>query len=274
VGLLSLLPLQAAGDPGSPGDQYTEWRHAGNYSAIRYAPNARSLGRCRSTARDAAFPDQSLLAIDAAVAAGGDPALRLRHVARETQEVSRHWTGPASPPVHDCTWTQFRRMAEGHTVWHLACHASADPNSIMDSRLSFADRDVTLDELRRTLRPGRRRLAVLSACQTNLTGAAMPNEMVGLPSALIQLGFAGVIASAWKVDDLATTYLMTAFYRQWRREGEEPAIALNHAQQWLRAATRVELAAQLPGVVPEGDITSQHPYADPRYWAAFAYTGV
>lgn len=58
----------------------------------------------------------------------------------------------------------------------------------------------------------------------------------------------------------------------WRKEGHEPAIALNRAQRWLRAATRDELAALFPGVDPCG-AQSEHPYADPRYWSGFAYTG-
>src|SRR5690606_3762210 len=195
----------------------------------------------------------------------------LHYVARETEEVTRRWIGPAKF-LHECSWEQFRRVAHEYTVWHIACHAVADPESIMETRLCFADRPVTLEELHRTLRPGRRRLAILSACQTNVTGAAMPNEMVGLPSALLQVGFAGVVASAWRVDDLATTYLMTAFYERWCRLGQEPAIALNGAQQWLRSATRADRTALLPGVIPEGG-DGKYPYADPRFWAAFAYTG-
>jgi hypothetical protein len=272
VGVLSLLPLHAVGDPGPPGDERTGWRHAGNFSAIRYAPNARSLARCRATARALAPAEHALLAADAPLGAGGDRAFSLIHVARETDEVTRRFAGRAQHLLHSCTWAQFQAVAADYTVWHVACHAAAHPNSIMDSRLSFADKEVTLDELRRSLPPGPRRLAVLSACQTNVTGAAMPNEMVGLPSALIEVGFAGVIASAWQVDDLATTYLMTAFYQWWRHGGEEPIVALNRAQQWLRAARADDLVALLPGLVPDGD-PGEHPYADPRFWAAFAYTG-
>jgi CHAT domain-containing protein len=274
VGLISLLPLHAAGEPGPADDQHSEWRHAGGFAAVRYAPNARALGACRRNVLTAGAGGQSLLAVDAAVGAGAQPALRLRHVGRETEEVVRRWSGPEATTVHNCTWTEFQVMAGRHTVWHLACHAAANPNSIMESRLLFTDRAVGLEELRRTLPPGPRRLAVLSACQTNVTGAAMPNEMVGLPSAFIELGFAGVIASAWRVDDLATTYLMTAFYHGWCQDGDEPVVALNRAQRWLGAATRAELVATLPGIEPEGDRDSAHPYADARYWAPFAYTGV
>jgi hypothetical protein len=272
VGLLSLLPLHAAGEPGTPGDRMTEWRHIGHFSSIRYAPNARSLRRCRDTVRGLTGQDETLLAIDVPDGFGVAANSHLSYVARETAEVTRRWTGRPARPVHACTWAEFCSAAETHTVWHLACHGSAEPGSIMDSRLFFADRQVTLGELRRALRPGRRRLAVLSACQTNLTGSAMPNEVLGLPSALVQIGFAGVIATAWTVDDLATTYLMTVFYQRWCRDGDEPAVALNHAQQWLRGATRGDLVALLPDVEPAGG-TGQYPYVDPRYWAAFAYTG-
>jgi len=272
AGLLGLLPLHAAGEPGAPGDRFTEWRHAGHFSAIRYAPNARALRRCRDAARELAGREQTLLAIDVPDGHGIHPAGHLRYVARETAEITRRWTGRATQPRHACTWEEFCASADQHTVWHLACHGAAETGSILDSRLYFADRQVTLEELRLTLKPSRRRLAVLSACQTNLTGSALPNEVVGLPSALMQIGFAGVIATAWAVDDLATTYLMTAFYQRWCRDGDEPAVALNRAQQWLRTATRADLTVLLPDVEPAGG-PGERPYVDPRYWAAFAYTG-
>ncbi|HEY1484925.1 MAG TPA: CHAT domain-containing protein, partial [Micromonosporaceae bacterium] len=271
VGLLSLLPLHAAGDLGAPGDPHTEWHHAGGFSAIRYVPNVRGLRRCRETARDLATEDLSLLAVDVPSGFGLDAAAHLRYVTRETDEVAARWLGRTARTTHDCTWEEFRTTADDYTVWHLACHGSAEPSSIMDSRLYFVDQQVSLERLRRALRRDRRRLAILSACETNLTDAAMPNEVLGLPTALIQVGFAGVIAASWRVDDLATTYLMTAFYHLWC-QGDEPPVALNRAQQWLRSAKRSDLATLLPDIEPQGD-RDEYPYRDPRYWAAFAYTG-
>ncbi|WP_199516483.1 CHAT domain-containing protein [Nucisporomicrobium flavum] len=262
VGLLNLLPLHAAGEPAEEGGH----RHIAQFSAIRYAPNVRTLARCRATAAGLLTNEQTLLAVDAPDGHGS----HLQHVARETTEVTRRWTGRAATAVHGCTWTEFRDAAVRHTVWHLACHGDAEPEDIYASRLFFADRAVTLAEVAAELRPDPRRLAVLSACHTNLVGSAMPNEVVGLPSALLQIGFAGVIATGWAVDDLATTYLMTAFYHFWCVDGDEPAVALHRARHWLRTATRADLAALVPEVVPPpGD----HAYAQPRFWAPFAYTG-
>ncbi|MET7419874.1 CHAT domain-containing protein [Dactylosporangium sp. NPDC005555] len=268
VGLLSLLPLHAAGGPlHAAGDPDTPG-HAGRFSAIRYAPNARGLRRCQDLARELDRRPLRLLAVDAPASPGGTP---LRYVAHETDAVARRWSSPGTRVTHDCTWAEFRDSADGYTVWHLACHGVAEPHAILDTRLCFTDRDVTLGELRRILPTGRRRLAVLSACETNLTEVTAPNEVVGLPSALLQVGFAGVVASAWKVDDLATAYLMTAFYHLWCGERHPPAVALNLAQRWLRHATRAELTAALPGTDPGG--FDDQPFRDPRYWAAFAYTG-
>jgi hypothetical protein len=256
VGLFSLLPLQAVGDPGRPGHRETEWHHVGHFSAIRYAPNARALRDCRTVAGMLDGREPTMLAADVPDGPGG----HLLHVSRETAEIAGRWDG--STLIHGCTWDEFRAAADRHTVWHLACHGEA-------SRLYFADREVTLDEIRERIPPSPRRLAVLSACRTNVVGAALPNEMVGLPSALLKAGFAGVIATSWPVDDLATTYLMTAFYRYWREVGEAPAVALNRAQQWLRNATKADLAGLLPDLAPPDRL-----YADPWHWAAFAYTGV
>ncbi len=268
IGQLSLLPLHAAGDPGPISDERRGWRHAGHFSAIRYAPNARTLRSCQTTA--AALDDDTLTILAAHV-----PQLHsdrpLHHVAVETAHVARSWPGRAHVEPN-CTWERFQQVAADHEVWHLACHARGSPFAAERSALVFEDAEITLDEVRNRLVPAPRRLVVLSACQTNMTGVALPNEVVGFPTTLLQLGFAGAVATAWSVDDRACAYLMTCFHRRWRRMGEHPAIALSRAQQWLRSATRADLAAMVPEIaLPAGD--DPHPFAHPQFWAAFAYTG-
>jgi hypothetical protein len=273
VGLLGLLPLHAAGDPGAPGDRFTEWRHAGSFSAVRYAPNARMLRRCAERAARLPQASLSLLAVHAARLAGTDP---LPEAPTEIKETVRLWTGAAGPAREEpeCTWDRFSCMADDYTVWHLACHGEALPGAIERSTLRFADRQVTLTEIRNAFETGLRRLAILSACRSQLTGRAIPNEMVGLATALLRLGFAGVIATSWKVNDQACSYLMARFYRLWCREGHDPPVALSLAQQWLRHATPADLSETLPNVTltPE-QRRCPHPFADPQFWAAFAYTG-
>jgi CHAT domain-containing protein len=81
------------------------------------------------------------------------------------------------------------------------------------------------------------RLVVLSACETAQPGIALPDEVVSLPTALIQAGAAGVVATGWAVPDAPTAALVVEFYRQWRWERKSPANALADAQRWMRDTT-------------------------------------
>ncbi|HZS75905.1 MAG TPA: CHAT domain-containing protein [Ktedonobacteraceae bacterium] len=81
------------------------------------------------------------------------------------------------------------------------------------------------------------RLLVLSACETALIDTGnTPNEMLGLAAGFLQAGAAGVIASLWAVDDLATFVLMSKFAELYLdpRHSRPPAQALAEAQRWLR----------------------------------------
>jgi CHAT domain len=269
VGLLSLLPLQAAG---APDDEYGDRRNISDFVVVRYAPNARTLRRCRNTVERLHGEALSLLAADVPDGHGYSTDRHLKHVAAETAEVAGTWakTGPVVH-LHQCGWADFQGAAGDCDVWHLACHGRAYPDDILSSTLLFADRAVTLAELRAELRPALRRLAVLSSCGSHRSGTANPNEVVGLPAALLEIGFAGVIATSWSVEDAPTAYLVTRFYQLWRQDGFPPAVALNLAQQWLRHAAWEDLDAVLPDL-PALDWIPR-PYEHPFYWAGFTFTG-
>jgi CHAT domain-containing protein len=115
------------------------------------------------------------------------------------------------------------------------------------SLLMAANQVLTVREL-----TGRRlslRLAILSACETGVPGTRLPDEVIGLPTALME---AGVVASFWSVADDSTAQLMAHFHRLWRQEGLAPPEALCRAQLPLRDAG----------------------YAHPFYWGPFGYTGL
>jgi CHAT domain-containing protein len=96
------------------------------------------------------------------------------------------------------------------------------------------------------------RLAILSACETGVPGTRLPDEVIGLPTALMEAGVAGVVASFWSVADDSPVRLMAHFHRLWRLEGFAPPEALRRAQIELR----------------------DQGYAHPFYWGAFGYTGL
>jgi CHAT domain-containing protein len=176
-------------------------------------------------------------------------------------------------------------------VVHLACHGFADLDTPLDSGLLLAGQGVL--RLRELLGLRLRiRLAVLSACETSLPGTELPDEVVALPTGLLQAGVAGIVASMWAVPDTATAILMTEFYRRWRWEDLAPATALQRSQQWVRDTTNGEkarvyeaalgaAAGWLPSEVGEAFL-DEVAYREPddrdekglEAWAAFAHIGV
>jgi CHAT domain-containing protein len=179
-------------------------------------------------------------------------------------------------------------------VAHFACHGATDWDDPQQSGLILAnDERLTVEALLR-LQLTEARLAVLSACETGLIGRQLPDEVVGLPTAFLNVGFAGVLASLWSVADWSTAQLMAQFYLLWRGHGMAPSLALCAAQRWFRdtddhekaAAARRHLATverqarPEPVVVPLWDARRrakglsrpdpQHPF----WWAAFYLTGV
>ena len=165
--------------------------------------------------------------------------------------------------------------------------------SFLDSGLRMANDEVlSLRDFFNTDLQGVR-LAILSACETGLPGTKLPDEVVSLPTGLLQAGVAGVAASLWSVSDLSTMMLLVRFYDYWQNDQLTPAQALRKAQQWVRDTPNGEKEVYFKGFIPEL-ASSRMPYAaasdlyqslafsdpdandtaHPFYWAAFTYVGV
>jgi CHAT domain-containing protein/Tfp pilus assembly protein PilF len=81
-------------------------------------------------------------------------------------------------------------------------------------------------------------LVVLSACETGLGKEISSEGLLGLTRGFMYAGARRVVASLWKVDDVATAELMKRFYKAMLRDGLRPAAALRRAQVELRHETR------------------------------------
>src|SRR5204862_3007838 len=77
-------------------------------------------------------------------------------------------------------------------------------------------------------------LVVLSACDTALGKDIKGEGLVGLTHAFLASGSKSVVASLWKVDDLATSVLMADFYKSMLQDVLAPAPALRSAKERIR----------------------------------------
>lgn len=95
-------------------------------------------------------------------------------------------------------------------------------------------------------------LVVLSACQTALGKEIKSEGLIGLTRGFMYAGAPRVVASLWKVDDVATAELMKRFYRAMLQQNQRPAAALRVAQLEMMQRKRRQA---------------------PFYWAAFTLQG-
>jgi CHAT domain-containing protein len=95
-------------------------------------------------------------------------------------------------------------------------------------------------------------LVVLSACSTALGKEIVGEGLIGLVRGFMYAGSRRVLASLWKVDDEATSELMTRFYRALFEKGLAPSAALQAAQVELLKTKR---------------------WSHPFYWAGFVLQG-
>jgi CHAT domain-containing protein/tetratricopeptide (TPR) repeat protein len=95
-------------------------------------------------------------------------------------------------------------------------------------------------------------LVVLSACQTALGKEIRGEGLIGLTRGFMYAGSPRVVASLWKVDDVATAELMKIFYQKMLKEKLRPAAALRAAKIAMYKTKR---------------------WNAPYYWAAFELQG-
>ncbi|GAB2952844.1 CHAT domain-containing protein [Streptomyces heilongjiangensis] len=164
---------------------------------------------------------------------GGPRVLRARGTAHGPRE--------AAPGVE--RWTEAFNGAE---VAHVICHYDLDPDQPLDSVLRFGDGVRVADLLEQRL-PGAPHL-VLSACDTGLGGVRLPDEALGLGSALLAAGARSVVASLWPLDDELAAGFMGEYHRR-LAAGVAPAEALAAVQ---RDAAGEQPAVVWPGLVHMG----------------------
>ena len=234
-GALGLLPLELASDPASG-------RIFADAYEITSVPSLEAYLAAAGAAAKVSAPSLA----EAVNPTGDDPLLTLPFTEVEGALVASHFRKLIKLDHVSATPDVVLAGLKGKAYWHFASHGRFDRNDARETGLVMKDGEVltvgSLLDARGSL--GAPRLVVLSACETGLYDANKnPDEFVGLPTAFLELGAAGVIGSLWQVDDLPTALLMARFYDFHIDQGLPPAAALKAAMAWLRDATNRELAA-------------------------------
>ena len=108
------------------------------------------------------------------------------------------------------TAEQVMAAMDGAWLVHVAAHGTFRGDSPLFSAIELDDGPLTVYDLGRLKRAPYR--VVLSSCDSAVGVAVGADELLGLVSALISLGSAGVVASVVPVNDPATVPLMIALH--------------------------------------------------------------
>jgi len=117
---------------------------------------------------------------------------------------------------------------DGAWLVHMAAHGTFRGDSPLFSAIELDDGPLTVYDLERLKQAPYR--VVLSSCSSAVSVTVGADELLGLVSALISLGSAGVVASVVQVNDPATVPLMTALHEHLRAGADLPG-ALTLARQ-------------------------------------------
>ncbi|WP_157848464.1 CHAT domain-containing protein [Streptomyces scopuliridis] len=273
TGLLSLLPLhaaghygpEAAGADGAP--RSVPDRFVCSYTTTLRALAAQTVPRDRTDARAGGRgetgPDGEhgrMLAVDQSDTPGLPPLPQARAEVRLLADRVPRTTVLSGPRASRAAVLDTLRS---HSFLHFSGHGSQDPTDSAGGALYCHDHrqagPLTVADISR-LRLDRARLAFLSACETARGAAGLPDEAVHLAGALQLAGFTHVVAAQWVVDDACALRAADFFYTGLMRPPRPDAPA---GLDPGRAATALHTAVQR---LRERD-------DDPLSWAAYIHAG-
>jgi len=162
------------------------------------APSAEFWIRGR---RSAEGPDRRIVLIGGPGLAGG---------ALEIQRLAQRY--PQALVLADGAATSEHVLAAMDGAWlvHIAAHGTFRADSPLLSSLQLDDGPLTVYDLERLQRAPHR--IVLSSCDSAVGAPSGADELIGVASALMSLGSAGVVASVVPVNDPATVPFMMALH--------------------------------------------------------------
>jgi tetratricopeptide (TPR) repeat protein len=235
TGLLSLLPLHAAGYHASPPGHDGPPRTVLDRVISSYTP---TLGALADASRADAEEDGTLLY----VGVPQSPGMRSLPGASDDRDFLAKLLGDRCHVLfaEDATVAAVRAELPLHRWVHLSCHGQQDLEAPSKGGLGLSDGTLTVTGLSAQGLNGE--FAFLAACQTATGGAALPNEAISLANAIHYAGYRHVVATLFSASDLAVTEVTRMLYDDLATSGRlspaKSAEALHSAVRRLRDSER------------------------------------
>jgi tetratricopeptide (TPR) repeat protein len=230
TGLLSLLPLHAAGYHLSPSERNQPPSTVLDRVISSYTP---TLGALSDAGRVDA-EDGTLLF----VGVPESPGLPRLPGASNDRDLLAGLLGPRCHVLfaEDATVEAVRAALPSHRWAHFSCHGQQDLTSPSKGGLGLWDGTLTVAGLGAQGHKGE--FAFLAACQTATGGAALPNEAISLANAIHYAGYRHVVATLWSASDYAAVVVARMVYSDLATSGRlsptRSAEALHSAVRHLR----------------------------------------
>lgn len=181
-----------------------------------------------------------------------DPRFNLRYAQEEATAIAKEFPQAKLLLRREATETAFKKLSAGFSHLHFATHGFFESAAPLNSGLFLAkdsenDGLLTVDELYSLHLDAD--LVTLSACETGLGKINSGDDVVGLSRGFLYAGSNTILASLWQVEDRATSYLMTEFYSNLKKNNKRDALR-------------------------EAQLATKKQYEHPFFWAAFQLTGM
>ncbi|MEU4872017.1 CHAT domain-containing tetratricopeptide repeat protein [Streptomyces sp. NPDC021608] len=158
----------------------------------------------------------------------------------EVPEVAGRYGRPVVLEQEEARVPRVLRELDGAALAHIAAHGAFRADSPMFSSLRMADGPLIVHDFERLARSPYR--IILSSCDTARLASVGADELLGLVTALLPLGTAGVVASSAPVNDAAVVPLMLALHK-----GVSAGLSLAEALRDARAALPGDAVHQATG---------------------------
>ncbi|MER6985052.1 CHAT domain-containing protein, partial [Streptomyces carpinensis] len=129
----------------------------------------------------------------------------------EVPELARRYGAPTVLEGAEAHVSRVLRELDGAALAHIAAHGAFRADSPLFSSLTMADGPIVVHDFERLDRSPYR--IILSCCDTARLASVGADELLGLVTALLPLGTAGVVACSAPVNDEAVVPLMLALHK-------------------------------------------------------------